>query len=166
MSVRDCFAPAHNCLPSARNDVEIKKIKNKFARYEFFVYLRKYRINMEKLTQQEEEVMQVIWQNNGGFIKEFLDLMAEPKPPYTTLASTVKNLERKNFLLGKKMGNSYFYSPIIEAEDYKKLFMRGFVSDYFQNSYKDLVEFFATEQQISAEELKEIIDIIENRKSK
>jgi BlaI family penicillinase repressor len=121
---------------------------------------------MEKLTQSEEEVMQVIWQNNGGFIKEFLDLMTGPKPPYTTLASTVKNLERKKFLKGKKMGNSYFYSPLIKAEDYKKLFMRGFVNDYFKNSYKDLVEFFATEQHISAEELKEIIDIIENRKSK
>ena len=121
---------------------------------------------MEKLTQQEEEVMQAVWQNNGGFIKEFLDLMAEPKPPYTTLASTVKNLERKGFLKGKKMGNSYFYSAIIASEDYKKRFMSEFVNDYFKNSYKDLVEFFAAEQQISAEELKEIIDMIENRKSK
>lgn len=121
---------------------------------------------MEKLTQQEEEVMQAIWQNNGGFIKEFLDLMTEPKPPYTTIASTVKNLERKGFLKGKKMGNSYFYSPLIKAEDYKKRFMSGFVNDYFQNSYKELVEFFASEQKISTKELKEIIDIIENRKSK
>ena len=121
---------------------------------------------MEKLTQSEEEVMQVIWQNNGGFIKEFLDLMSERKPPYTTLASTVKNLERKNFLEGKKMGNSYFYSPRINAEDYKKRFMSGFVNDYFKNSYKDLVEFFAKEERISAKELKEIINMIENRKSK
>ena len=121
---------------------------------------------MKKLTQQEEEVMQVIWQNNGGFIKEFLDLMAEPKPPYTTLASTVKNLERKSFLEGKKMGNSYFYTPIIIAEVYKKRFMSGFVNDYFKNSYKDLVEFFAKEERISAKELKEIIDMIENRNSK
>lgn len=121
---------------------------------------------MEKLTQQEEEVMQAAWQNKGGFIKEFLDLMAEPKPPYTTLASTVKNLERKEFLHGKKLGNSYYYSPLIQAEDYKKRFMSGFVNDYFQNSYKELVEFFASDQKISAEELKEVIDLIEKRKSK
>ncbi len=44
---------------------------------------------MEKLTQQEEEAMQAIWQNGGGFIKELLDIITEPKPPYTTLASTV-----------------------------------------------------------------------------
>lgn len=121
---------------------------------------------MEKLTQQEEDVMQAVWQNNGGFTKEFLDLMQEPKPPYTTLASTVKNLERKKFLQGKKIGNTYYYTPVIKAEDYKKRFMNGFVSDYFQNSYKELVEFFASEQKISAKELKEIIEMIENRKSK
>jgi len=121
---------------------------------------------MEKLTQPEEEVMQVIWQCNGGFIKEFLDLMSDPKPPYTTLASTIKNLEGKEFVSGKKMGSSYYYAPIIKAEDYKKRFMSGFVNDYFQNSYKELVEFFAAEQKISAEELKEIIEMIENRKSK
>ncbi|WP_026461888.1 BlaI/MecI/CopY family transcriptional regulator [Adhaeribacter aquaticus] len=120
---------------------------------------------MEKLTTQEEEAMQVIWDLNGGFIKDFLDKLAEPKPPYTTLASTVKNLERKGFLTSERLGNTYRYHPIINAEDYKKKFMKGFVGDYFKNSYKELVAFFAREKQISAEELKEIIDMIENKKS-
>lgn len=119
---------------------------------------------MEKLTIQEEEAMQVIWQNSGGFIKDFLDLMAEPKPPYTTLASTVKNLERKGFLTGHKIGNTYRYNPTIIEADYKKRFMNGFVSDYFQNSYKELVTFFAKEKKISANELQEIINLIEKPK--
>jgi len=119
---------------------------------------------MENLSIQEEEAMQVIWQNKGGFIKEFLDLLPEPKPPYTTLASTVKNLERKGFLLSEKMGNSYRYVPAIAEADYKKRFMNGFVNDYFQNSYKELVAFFAKEKKISANELKEIINLIENSK--
>ncbi|WP_299825603.1 BlaI/MecI/CopY family transcriptional regulator [uncultured Pontibacter sp.] len=121
---------------------------------------------MEKLTQQEEEAMQVIWETGGGFIKDFLEQLPEPKPPYTTLASTVKNLEKKSFVQGEKIGNSYRYLPLLKEEDYKKKFMKGFVGDYFKNSYKDLVAFFAKEKQISAEELKEIIDMIENKKSK
>ena len=119
---------------------------------------------MEKLSQQEEEAMQAIWQNSGGFIKDLLDIMAEPKPPYTTLASTVKNLERKGFVEGQKLGNSFKYVPIIKEEDYKKRFMNGFVSDYFKNSYKELVTFFAKDKKISAEDLKEIINLIENQK--
>jgi len=120
---------------------------------------------MEKLSTQEEDAMQAVWQCGIGFIKDFLDLMAEPKPPYTTLASTIKNLERKGFLKGEKLGNSYRYSPTVDEQEYKKIFMSGFVSNYFQNSYKDLVAFFAKENKISASELQEIIKLIENPKS-
>ncbi|HEY5328129.1 MAG TPA: BlaI/MecI/CopY family transcriptional regulator [Mucilaginibacter sp.] len=121
---------------------------------------------MEKLTIQEEEAMQVIWQLKQGFIKDFLEEMPAPKPPYTTLASTVKNLEKKGYLKSEKLANSYRYSPIIKAEEYKRKFMKGFVSDYFKNSYKDLVEFFAKEEKISAEDLKEIINLIEKNNKK
>jgi BlaI family penicillinase repressor len=119
---------------------------------------------MEKLTQQEEEAMQVVWQIGEGFIKDVLDHMPEPKPPYTTLASTVKNLERKGFVKGDKMGNSFQYKAIIKEEDYKKRFMNGFVNNYFQNSYKELVTFFAENKKISTDELQEIIKMIENPK--
>ena len=119
---------------------------------------------MEKLSIQEEEAMQAVWQLGGGFIKDFLDQIAEPKPPYTTLASTIKNLERKGFLVGEKMANSFRYKPTIVEEDYKKRFMNNFVNDYFQNSYKDLVAFFAKEKKITANELQEIINLIEKPK--
>src|SRR6201986_1943981 len=115
---------------------------------------------MEKLTQQEEEAMQAVWQCRVGFIKDFLDQIPEPQPPYTTLASTIKNLERKGFLKSEKLGNSYRYLPAVAQKDYKKSFMNGFVSDYFQNSYKNLVTFFANDEKLSAEDLKEIIKLI------
>lgn len=132
--------------------------------YEHIVDLRNNRIIMEKLSPQEEEAMQAVWQYGEGFIKDFLDTIAEPKPPYTTLASTIKNLERKAFLTSEKLGNSYRYKAAIKEEEYKKRFMNGFVSDYFENSYKDLVTFFAKDKKISANELKEIIKLIENPK--
>lgn len=121
---------------------------------------------MEKLTKQEEEAMQLIWRNQGGFIKELLDSIEGLKIPYTTLASTIKNLERKGFVKGVKYANSYRYEPLIKEELYKKQFINGFVTNYFENSYKDLVSFFAKEEKISAEELKEIIRLIESQKNK
>ena len=39
--------------------------------------------------------------------------------------------------------------------------MGSVVNNYFANSYKEMVSFFAKEQSISADELKEIIDMIE-----
>jgi hypothetical protein len=39
------------------------------------------------------------------------------------------------------------------------------VNDFFQNSYKELVAFFAKENKISKEDLKDIINLIENEKN-
>ncbi|GAB3250747.1 BlaI/MecI/CopY family transcriptional regulator [Larkinella harenae] len=119
---------------------------------------------MEKLTTQEEEAMLAVWKTRVGSVKDFLEQLPEPRPPYTTLASTIRNLERKEFLKSEKWGNTYRYEPLVSEEEYKKRFMSGFVSDYFKNSFKELVAFFAQEKQISTDELKEIIDMIEQRK--
>lgn len=118
---------------------------------------------MEKLTHQEEEVMLIIWQNEPGIIRDFIEKMTEPHQPYTTVASIVKNLERKGYVKGKRYGNTYEYSAIIKEEEYKKKFMSSVVKNYFENSYKELVSFFAEEKKISAEELQEIIKLIERK---
>jgi|SRR5690606_1230443 Predicted transcriptional regulator len=123
-------------------------------------------ISMEKLTIQEEEAMQLIWRSNGGFIKELLDSIPGEKVPYTTLASTIKNLQRKGYVTAVRYANAYRYEPAVAEEDYKKSFMNGFVSDYFKNSYKELVSFFAKEEKISAEELDEILRMIKEEKNR
>jgi len=119
---------------------------------------------MEYLTPQEEEAMLIIWRLGKGFIKDLLEQYPEPRPPYTTLASTVKNLERKSYVESQRYGNTYEYAPVVCEKDYKKQFMSGFVRDFFCNSYSELVTFFAREQHISADELKKIICIIEKQK--
>ena len=119
---------------------------------------------MEKLTQQEEEAMLAIWKTGEGNIKSFMANLGEPLPPYTTLASTVKNLEKKGYLQSRLIGNAHLYAPAISEEAYKQKFMGNVVKDYFENSYKELVSFFVEKNKISADELKEIIGLIEGKK--
>ncbi|HEX4958021.1 BlaI/MecI/CopY family transcriptional regulator [Lacibacter sp. MH-610] len=118
---------------------------------------------MEKLTKQEEEAMLAVWKTGEANVKSFLENMTEPRPPYTTLASTIKNLEKKGFLESRQVGNMFFYKPLVKEADYKKKFMNYVVKDYFENSYKELVTFFAKEKKITADELKEIINLIEKK---
>lgn len=120
---------------------------------------------MEKLTIQEEEAMLAVWKTGEANVKSFLEQMDAPKPPYTTLASTIKNLEKKGYLESRQVGNMFLYKPLVKESDYKKRFMNHVVKDYFENSYKELVTFFAKEKKISADELKEIINLIEQKKS-
>lgn len=105
--------------------------------------------------------MRVIWKTGEGSVKVFLENTPEPKPPYTTLASTVKNLEKKGYLESRMIGNTYLYKALVTEDAYKKMFMSGWVKEYFDNSYKELVNFFVEEKKLSAKELKEIIALIE-----
>lgn len=118
---------------------------------------------MEKLTNQEEEMMLIIFQHGKGFIKDFINKMNEPHPPYTTVASIVKNLERKGFLKGKRYGNTTEFCPVMEESEYKSKYMSNVVENYFENSYKEMVSFFAKNKKISTEELQEIIKLIEKQ---
>lgn len=121
---------------------------------------------MEKLTIQEEEVMIYIWELECCFVKDILTQFQPPVPPYTTVASIVKNLERKGYVKACRMGNTYQYTPLIRESEYKRSFMNGVVRNYFENSYKEMVSFFAKDQKISTSDLKDIIDMIEKGQNK
>ena len=107
---------------------------------------------MEKLTIQEEEAMIYIWELGSCFVKDIV------------VASIIKNLERKQYVTAARVGNTYQYTPAIRESEYKRTFMSGFVRNYFENSYKEMVSFFAKEQKISTNDLKEIINMIEKGK--
>ncbi len=119
---------------------------------------------MEKLTRQEEEIMCQIWELERCYIKDILARLDDPKPPYTTLASIVKNLERKKYVKISTFGNVYEYEALVDKKDYKRSYMNNVVNSFFASSYKDMVSFFAEEEKISPEDLKEILSLIENSK--
>ena len=117
---------------------------------------------MDKLTQQEEEVMLYIWSLGNCFVKDIVAQFPEPQPPYTTVASIVNNLKRKGYVEAKRYGNTYMYIPLIKQGEYKSSFISGVVRNYFANSYKEMVSFFAKDENISPEDLKDIIREIES----
>jgi predicted transcriptional regulator len=98
-------------------------------------------------------------------VKEILGGLPAPRPPYTTLASTLRNLERKGYVRSEKLGNSYRFVPLISADDYQRRSLGTLVQQHFQNSYKDLVSFFAQDEKVSAADLQEIIKLIESKKA-
>lgn len=118
---------------------------------------------MVKLTPQEENVMLHVWQIGECAIKDVHDRLEEPKLPYTTVASVFNNLENKGYLHKTRAGIVKVFTPKISEAAYKRHFMSSVVKSYFDNSYKELVSFFAKEQKISSEELEEIIRLIEKK---
>lgn len=119
---------------------------------------------MQKLAKREEQIMQVFWSIGKAFIKEVIPELPDPKPHYNSVATMVKILEEKGFLGHETLGNIYCYFPVISKEDYQKHAMKDIVSQYFDNSYPNMLAFFAKEQKMSEQELNDIMDIIRAKK--
>ncbi len=115
---------------------------------------------MEQLTNKEEEVMQVLWSLEKAFVKEIVALLPNDNH-YNTVSTIVRNLEEKGYVSYQAFGKTHQYYPVVSKEEYTKRFMNIAMSRYFDNSYKSMVSFFAKEEKISADELREILTLIE-----
>ena len=119
---------------------------------------------MQKLTNKEEEIMHILWKLEKAFVKDVLVEMQNEKPHYNTLSTIIRNLEEKGYVNYNAYGKTHQYFPIVSKEAYKKRFMTTAIDNYFNSSYKNVVSFFAKEEKISVDELKEIIALIEKEK--
>ncbi|MHA7058416.1 BlaI/MecI/CopY family transcriptional regulator [Aquimarina sp. M1] len=118
---------------------------------------------MEKLTNKEEEIMQALWKLEKAFAKE---VQAELNHTihYNTVSTIIRNLEEKGYISHTAYGKTHQYYPVVTKEAYRSRFVSKAMTQYFNNSYKNMVSFFAKEEKITAQELREILDVIEQKK--
>jgi predicted transcriptional regulator len=115
---------------------------------------------MKELTKAEEQIMQILWKLEKGFVKDILEHLPKPKPAYNTVSTIVRILEKKGFVSHKAYGKTHEYYPVLSKEEYTRSFLKRFVENYFSDSFQDMVSFFAKEKDISISELERMIKMI------
>lgn len=116
---------------------------------------------MKELTKAEEQVMLILWSKKEAFVREIINEMDEPKPAYTTISTIVRILESKGYVAHEEFGKTHKYFPLVSKEEYTGSFMKGFISNYFSGSYKNLMSFFTKSKDLSVQELEEIKKMID-----
>ena len=116
---------------------------------------------MNKLTRAEEQVMQVLWEMDKGLVKDMLDKLPEPRPAYNTVSTIIRILEKKGFVDHKAYGTTYEYFPIVKKEDYANFHFSDFMKNYFNDSFPRMAAFFARENNLSMEDMEEIMKLTE-----
>lgn len=112
---------------------------------------------MKELTRAEEEIMQVLWQLERGFVRDILEQLPEPKPAYNTVSTIVRILETKGFVGHEAFGKSHQYYPLVPKDKYKSDFLKSFMSGYFGGSFEKLVSFFAKDNNLDVQELDQLM---------
>ena len=121
---------------------------------------------MKRLTVKEEEIMRIFWEHGPMFVRELLSFYDEPKPHYNTVSTLVRGLEEKGFVEYKAYGNTYQYYALVSEKEYKSSALKEVVSQYYNNSYINVVSSFIEEEGMSVDELKSLIEYIEQSKKK
>ena len=120
-------------------------------------------MKQQTLTKGEMQVMNVLWDlEKGACVNDILERYPEPKPAYTTIATFLKILTQKGFVEHKKgTGKLLIYTPLITKEKYRRQVMEEVKDDFFGNSFKSMFSFFVKEEHISADDIKELLKLME-----
>ncbi len=121
--------------------------------------------NTLKLTEKEAEIMAILWDKGPMTVRQMLEFYEEPRPHFNTVSTTVRILEDKGFVGHEALGKTFRYYATAAREDFRQRSFSQLVKDYFNNSYKSAVSALAEEEKITADELREIIRMIENKES-
>ena len=121
---------------------------------------------MKKLTQAEEQIMQALWQfEAGGYIKDLLEQLPDPKPHHNTVATLLKILVEKEFVGVKNPNRNNLYYPLVSKSAYSEQRIAGFSERFFAGSYTNLVSFLIDKKQMSIEDLELLLAQLKNKEN-
>ena len=123
-------------------------------------------MEIKELTRAEEQLMQVLWQLEKGFVKDIIEQIPEPKPAYNTVSTIIRILETKGFVDHKAYGKTHEYFPLISKEEYQNFATDKLMNGYFDNSVKHMFSYFVKKEKIDLKEADEIMKLIEKLKNK
>lgn len=121
---------------------------------------------MATLTKAEEQIMQILWEEKEGFVKDLLQHFPEPRPAYNTVSTIIRILEKKGFVDHRSFGKSHQYYPLISREHYRNERFSNLMKDYFNNSIQQVLSHFGKSGSMNMKEADEIIKLMEEIKQK
>lgn len=121
---------------------------------------------MKKLTDREEEIMTILWNNGPMFVREIIEQFDDPKPHFNTISTFVRLLESKGYVTHSKFGSSYRYEAAISRDEFSRTTLRDVVNRYFGSSIKASVSALVKDEQLSDDELRQIVETVIKQRNK
>lgn len=119
------------------------------------------------LTEAELRLMDVLWQKGSATVHQVMEALPEkPSLAYNSVLTTIRILEKKGYVKHVKDGRAHIYLPLIGRKEATRFEVRNLVSRFFQNSHEALVLNILEDQNIDADELKRLNELVERGSEK
>ncbi len=112
-----------------------------------------------KLHHLELEVMKVVWKLTRTTVNDVLDNI-DRKLAYTTVATTMKSLEKKGYLSHQVDGRTFVYQPLVKETEITHSMLTDILERLFDNSAEKLVNTLLEVRQTNSEELDRLEKLI------
>lgn len=107
--------------------------------------------------------MQIIWKRQMVFVKDIIEALPGPRPPYNTVSSIVRILEGKGLVAHEAFGKTHRYFPKVGKAEYRKSVFANMVADYFDGSYESLMSFIISNKTLSEDEARKLRELINQK---
>lgn len=116
----------------------------------------------------EQAVMDYLWQNGKGDVKEAYTIVGKPRRiSLNTVQSTLKRLHLKGLLYRKKVSHAYTYSPAISRQEFHQKLIQDVVETHMKNEPElMLTAFVNVAEDVSPELLDRFEKLIAERSKK
>jgi BlaI family transcriptional regulator, penicillinase repressor len=112
------------------------------------------------LTEQELEIMKIVWERESVTVRDVYEALLERrKVAYTTVMTMMKILEQKQYLKKNQADRAYVYRPAQPKRQVIGDMVRDFINRVFNGSAEPLLVHLVEEHDLSAQELEEIAKI-------
>ena len=113
-----------------------------------------------ELTRAELEIMQILWNRGPSLVHDVLAEIPEPKPAYNTVLTFLRILKEKQYVASEAVGKQHRFYPLVQHSEYSSRFLQNVKNNLFRGSATDLVNFFVKEENLSAKEIEELIELL------
>ena len=117
------------------------------------------------LTKVEFQVMSILWDiNHSACAWDIIERWEEPKPAYTTIATYLKMLYERDyvdFFKNKGEGKTHMYVAKVTRAEYTRMTMKEVKKNFFDDSIKSMFSFFVKEENLSADDIRELLGMLE-----
>ena len=118
---------------------------------------------MIRLTKLEEAILDTLWELDKAFPKVLLAHLEQPIPPYNTVLSAIRKLEKQGYIGFNKYGKSHEYYPILKREEYGKSLFKQLYHGVLNGSQSSLLSYFIKEDNIDIKELEAMIEELKTK---
>lgn len=108
------------------------------------------------------EILHHVWDLQSATVADVRErILQNREVAYTTVMTVMKNLADKGYLDFEKDGNAYVYTPSREADEVRHSLLRGLLRKVFKGSPAALVQTLVKYEELSDQERRDIVDIIQ-----